>query len=416
MRYLFTLGTCLLLSAFGAYADEQQEGNVVTLSLSDAIATALQESPTYKGVIASARAAEGLTYQSGLWENPRLFGQTEEWPIEESFEESRYFFGISQIVPFPGKKRLDRAAARELELSRKETGKTARIELTRKVRIAFYQVLASEKLVEVSDSLLSLANSSVETAKERFGAGVSTAQEVLRAEVQAERVKNAQIRFQRNLEVARSGLALVMGEPDRKNIKLRGKLHEEVPEEVLNFDEQLVLKKHPKALAAEALLRQTTVLKERAKLEPYPDITFSVAGGRREITDETLVDFGFSIPIPILNSSKGQVLAASENERRAKSDLLQVQQTLKTQITNEIATLHQAAQQIKNYRERLIPQSEKALRLVQTGFREGEYGFNDLLDTQRTVAEAKIEYLQALFALNKSIAEVKSLTELSTSF
>ena len=207
-----------------------------------------------------------------------------------------------------------------------------------------------------------------------------------------------------------------MGEPDLKEIGIAGKLSEEIPKGLLEFDNEEVVRKHPKVLAAEALLRRSGALKERAQLEPYPDVTLSVAGGRREATDETLIDFGFSIPLPILNSSKGDVLAASENERKAKSDLQQVRQRLKTQLTNELETLKRANQQVRNYRDRLIPQSEKALHMVQAGFREGEYGFNDLLDTQRTVAEAKIEYLRTLFVLNRSIAEVKSLTEQKETF
>ena len=416
MKHILALVGGLLLFAWCVNAEVLQLDEKPALSLSDAIHAALEQNPRYQGIRSSARAAEGLTYQSGLWENPVLFGESEEWPTGESFEESRYIFGISQTVPFPGKKRLDRAAALKEEDSRKETSKSARIELIRRVRVAFYQVLASEKLVEVSEKLFSLANSSVETAKERLDAGVSTAQEVLRAEVQAQRVKNSKIGFERSLKVARSNLALAIGHPERTDIQVAGKLSEEIPKDLLNFDEEQILNQHPRVLAAEALVQRSIALKDRAELEPYPNITLSVAGGRREVNDETLVDFGFSIPLPILDSSKGNVLAASEDQRRAKSELTGVKQTLKTKLANKREMLQQTAEQVKNYRERLIPQSEKALRMVQTGFREGEYGFNDLLDTQRTVAEARIEYLRVLFALNKSIAEVKSLTVLNETF
>ncbi len=416
MKLVSTVVGCLFVFIYSSHAEVSGPETLETISLTEAIQKALKANPTYRSAVSNARAAEGLTYQSGLWENPVFFAEAEEYPPEDSFEESRYLLGLSQTVPFPGKKRLDRAAASEQELSRKSMSDSTRTDLIRRVRIAFYQVLAAEKLVDVSEQLLSLAKSSVETAKERLEAGVSTAQELLRAEVQAERVKNSKLSFERNLKVARAELALTMGEPDLKEIGVTGKLSEEIPEGLLVFDREKVFSSHPRVLAAEALLRRSGALKERAQLEPYPDITLSVSGGRREVDDETLIDFGFSIPLPILNSSKGEVLTASENERKAKSDLEQVKQRLKTQLANEIETLKQADQQVGNYRDRLIPQSEKALRMIQAGFREGEYGFNDLIDTQRTVAEAKIEYLRILFVLNKSIAEVRSLTEQKETF
>ena len=68
-----------------------------------------------------------------------------------------------------------------------------------------------------------------------------------------------------------------------------------------------------------------------------------------------------------------------------------------------------AAEQVANYRERILPKANEALRLVQRGFEEGKFGFIDLLDTQRTAAEVRLAYQQKLLELNVAQADIEAL-------
>ena len=67
-----------------------------------------------------------------------------------------------------------------------------------------------------------------------------------------------------------------------------------------------------------------------------------------------------------------------------------------------------AAEQVANYRERILPKANAALRLVQTGFEQGKFGFMDLLDTQRTAAEVRLAYQRKLLELNLAQAEIEA--------
>ncbi|MBP8305394.1 MAG: TolC family protein, partial [Phycisphaerae bacterium] len=44
---------------------------------------------------------------------------------------------------------------------------------------------------------------------------------------------------------------------------------------------------------------------------------------------------------------------------------------------------------------------------VRTGYEQGKFGFIDLLDTQRTAAEARLAYLQRLWEMNVAQAELE---------
>ena len=49
---------------------------------------------------------------------------------------------------------------------------------------------------------------------------------------------------------------------------------------------------------------------------------------------------------------------------------------------------------------------------MQSGFEEGKFGYTDLLDIQRTTAEARMIYQKKLFELNAARAEIESMTQM----
>ncbi len=107
-----------------------------------------------------------------------------------------------------------------------------------------------------------------------------------------------------------------------------------------------------------------------------------------------------------------------ENNRRhgrtwieAEAELHVVQQQLQREWANTQKRYRTAGEQVANYRQRILPKAEQALRLVQTGFEEGKFNFIDLVDTQRTTAEARLAYQKKLLELNVAQAELESLVK-----
>ena len=97
--------------------------------------------------------------------------------------------------------------------------------------------------------------------------------------------------------------------------------------------------------------------------------------------------------------------------REAEADVLATEQRLIAEWRSAAARYKAAAEQVAAYRDRISPKSEEALRLVQTGFEEGKFGFIDLLDTQRTTAEVRMLYQKKLFELNAARAELEAMTQ-----
>ena len=115
-----------------------------------------------------------------------------------------------------------------------------------------------------------------------------------------------------------------------------------------------------------------------------------------------------------MTAGKGKQQEARANVSVAEAELHAVQQQLQREWANARKRYRTAAEQVANYRERILPKAAEALRLVQTGFEQGKFNFIDLVDTQRTTAEARLAYQQKLLEMNIAQAELEALLQPQT--
>lgn len=121
------------------------------------------------------------------------------------------------------------------------------------------------------------------------------------------------------------------------------------------------------------------------------------------------MELRFSLPLPLFDRAKGRKQEARANVSIAESELTSIEQRLLREWRTASERFRAAVEQVASYRERILPKAEKALELVRGGFEQGKFGFIDLLDTQRTTAEARLAYQQKLLELNIAQAELEAL-------
>ena len=408
LAVLVVLGSRSALAAQGVVSVSTN-----ALTLPEAIEFALTNNPELRAAGARVDATAGRAFQAKLWSNPELELNAEDWPVSRrrGFSDAKQTIGIAQTLPFPGKKSLDKQiGGAGIKLSEAELA-LRRTELARDVKASFCRVLASEQLVVVFAQLVAVAASSAATAQKRVAAGAAAYQEQLRAEVQLDEARTKLTDFERDLAAARKDFATLLGRPELSGASLNGALAEQPDTRLLGDLTAERLAQHPSVNGAQANLDRARLESRRARLEPYPDVKLGVAGGRIGATDESIIQLGFSLPLPILDRGKGRQREARANVRVAEAELRAVQQQLQREWANARKRYHTAAEQVANYRERILPKASEALRLVQIGFEQGKFTFIDLVDTQRTSAEARLAYQQKLLELNVAQAELEALLQ-----
>lgn len=407
------VATLLMAAAgIGLLAAQTSAGtDIQRLTLDDAVQLALTANPALKASWARVTAAAGKAEQAPKWPNPELEWRSEEWPLgrRHGFSEAKQTLGLAQTLPYPGKKSLDKQLGgvavklAETELALRRT------EMVREVKTGFYHILAWERLLEVSTQLVALAESSAVTARRRVEAGAAPYQEQLRAEVQLEQARAEWVDAQREWALARQQWAMLLGRPQLTNATLTGMLAETPDDRLTSTPRPAWLEHHPSIMAARLWLEQARLGQRRARLEAYPDVKVSLAGGRLGETDEGIIELGFSLPLPLLNRGKGRQQEALAEVQVAEAELERVRQQLQVEWASAQQRYQTAAVHVARYREQILPKVEEALRLVQNGFEEGKFTFMDLLDTQRTSAEARRAYWQKVFELNAAHAALEAL-------
>jgi len=396
---------------FGATRESLASTN--SLTMNEAVRLALANNPSLRASSAELDAAAARALQARKWSNPELELAAEDWPLESGrgFADAKQTIGVAQTLPFPGKKSFDRRiGGAGVKLSGAELA-VRRTEIVRDVKAGFYRVLAAERMVEVSGKLAGVAEAAAATARKRVEAGAAAFQEQLRAEVQLEQGRSGRAEQERELAAARQALAVLLGRPELKTARLVGTLAETANAALLNADRGQWLPRHPSAAAAQVKVERAELEARRARLGKYPDVKLGVAGGRIGATDESIVQLGVAIPLPVLDRGKGREREANAQVELASAEREAVHQHLQREWSNARARYRTATEQVTRYRERILPRAEEALRLVQTGFEEGKFGFIDLLDTQRTTAEARLAYQEKLLELNIAQAELEALLQ-----
>jgi len=393
-------------------AEAGQPGVTDALTLEAAIQIATAQNPELRASSGRVEAAAGRAYQAKLWSNPELELATEDGPASggRAISDAKQTIGVVQELPFPGKKSLDRKiGSAGVRLSEAELA-LRRVELVRDVKAAFFQVLAAERLVEAAGELVKVAESSADTARKRVEAGATSDQEQLRAEIQLEQAKTDLVGFQREMVAARQAFVTLLGRPDLRDARLSGTLAESANTALLTQGPERWLANHPSTVGARTARDRAELELRRARLEPFPDAKLGVAGGREGGSERSsIVEFRVSLPLPLIDRAKGKKQEAQANVAIADAELTSIEQQLVREWGTTSQRYRAAIEQVTNYRERILPKADKALELVRGGFEQGKFDFIDLLDTQRTTAEARLAYQQKLLELNVAQAELEAL-------
>ena len=401
MKHVFCLSLILLYASDRASATD--------LTLDEAVNAALDHNPALLAARQRVAAATGAAIQARLWNNPVIELSAEDMPTDDlGLSRSKNLVGVSQTLPFPGKKSLDAHSAGQAVRVAESASRASELGVIRDVKIAYYRVLATDRRMVIAQQLVELAESLATTAAKRVEAGAAAAQEQLRAEIELERARAELANLRREQTEARQSLATLMGQPGNAEFALTGALSEAVELSTLAQTHDQLLRTQPRLAAAMAERERAEFELLRARLDSLPDVTLGVAGGREAASNEDIVEFRVSLPLPLFDHGQGRRREALAKSRMAGAELTATEYRLLQELVSLEARLRAAAEQVAAYRQRILPKAEEALRMVQGGFDAGKFGFIDLLDTQRTVAEARLAFQEKLLELNSAQAELEA--------
>ena len=144
------------------------------LSLADLESLALQRNPTLTQAAALIETSKGKAVQAGLYPNPTIGMEAEQINANRTAGEVRWFV-LQQEIVTAGKLRLSRAKYQQETYQAEIQAMAQQVRVVNSIQIAFYEVLASQRLIDLHRELLKNAQEAVKTTEQMLNVGQANA-------------------------------------------------------------------------------------------------------------------------------------------------------------------------------------------------------------------------------------------------
>ncbi|MBI2440900.1 MAG: TolC family protein [Lentisphaerae bacterium] len=379
------------------------------LTLRQALELALRHNPELAAAAHGVRAAEGNVRQAGALPNPDMEVTAEDVGGSSQPAAAQTTMRLSQTVELGGKRNKRREMARsEARLSGWDY-EAKRLDILTQTKKGFVDVLSAQEQLALAESVLILAEDVRKVASERVKAGKVPPLEETKAGVEVSLARITRDGVKRDLDTARKLLAATWGHTTPVFTEAAGAL--ESATDIPSLDRlSALLGQAPEVARWENQVLMSRQVLAQAKAERIPN--FEIGAGIRQYEENGVAAgiAGLSLPLPLFNRNAGAIAAAAHQANRVVYEQRAARLRAEAQLVEAYGRLETARAEALTIKTELLPSAQQAFEAVQTGYREGKFGYLEVLDTQRTFYEAKTNYLEVLAAYQKAAADVERLT------
>ena len=378
------------------------------VSVDELVQLAVGRNPRLGKATFAIDAAQGKYVQAGLYPNPVLAITGDElgdrqgpggiWAAPQFTQEivTGRKLSLSQAV---AAKEVDQAT---LTLLRE------RYSVVGSVRAAFYDLYALERRLAVLDELVKLAGEAVKTGQTLLDNKQIARLDLVQLEVELARFRSQAEAARRELPGARKRLAAVVGDP-RLPVGTATGPFEEVPPYDPERTLDTVLATHPEVRSARVGVERAQAAVRRAEVEPIPNLTLTSGYVRQNQnrSDDWLI--GVSAPIPVWNRNQGNIRTARAELGVAVQEVGRIENDLAERVATALRGYSAAVELAEQYRTDILPKAEETYKLSLEAFKGGQFEYLRVIQAQRAVAEARLEYNRALGDAWRAAAELSGL-------
>ena len=376
-----------------------------TLTLADLEQLATENNPTLAAALAKIESARGEQVQAGLYPNPVLGYHAMEMGNFDTVGQQGAF--ASQKFITGGKLGLDQAIA-DRKIAEADIRLQAQAQrVLSDVRVRFYDALVAQRRVELATELKQIGDNLVTASDKLLQGREGTENDLLQAEIRAEESCIGLENAVNEKREAWQRLATVLGLPCLEMKVLHGDLDANLPD--YNFEESclLVMQRNPEIEAARTRVERARIAIRRAEQEPVPDVDVMVSVRHNNITSYDVANVQVGMPIPVFNRNQGNIRSADAEWIYANRELQRIELDLRDRLAVTYRRYANARQQVKKYRDRILPRAKKSLDLVTNGYEQGQVEYLTLLIAQQTYIQVSLSYLDSLRELRAAASIIQ---------
>ncbi|MBX3639693.1 MAG: TolC family protein [Nitrosomonas sp.] len=398
--------------------DEDNHGHRI---LSALIAEALENNPEVLAAQREHDAARQRIAPAAALDDPMLEAGVANLPLASSpfnrDDMTMKMIGLSQRLPFPGKRglRRDIAAqdAQSVEYGYQETINR----VMRALKIAYFDLGLARATIQLTEKNKSILEDFLHLAEDHYTLGMGSQADVLKAQTQISRMLDELLRLGRDVPAIEADLIRALGRHDAGSMPDTTLV--QWPATPLNPESlhEAALMQRPQLKALQSIIARTEKETDLARKDYYPDLDVRLSYGQRSAmldgaSRPDMVGFSVAINLPVWRDSK---LAPRIAESLALRDqAIHLYQAQRNEITaglrQHTAAAEQSLKSIRLYQTTILPQALLTVESALAAYRVNRVDFLTLLDSQMTVFEYEINLVTAIANYNKALAEIAFIT------
>jgi outer membrane protein, heavy metal efflux system len=322
--------------------------------------------------------------------------------------------GVSQMLPYPGKRGLEREAASQEAESYRWIHEERRLELARMVKETWYQLYYIDRALQTLEDNLAAIDDIVALTETMYGVGRGIQQDVFKAHLERSRMLDMQIMLERQRTGRLAALNALLYRPADTPVNVPASIAlSALPVEAAGL-EDYAERHRPLLKSLRAQVSRGEAMQRLARRERYPDFTVSVEYMQREAAmgemGDDMYSVGLSFNLPVQRERRRAMAAEAGSEiRMGSAELNEARNVIRAGIADLLAQVEEGRQRVELYRDAIIPQAEMSLESAISAYQVGRADFMTLLDSQMTLFGYEQAYHDAIAEHEMALAQLEAL-------
>ena len=322
---------------------------------------------------------------------------------------------LQQGVPFPDKLRTKGAiVSREAQIAQAEVERIER-QITESVRLAYYEVWYATRAIAIIEESRDLVDDLAKVAEARYRSG-GTQQDVLRAQLEIDRLDDQIVQLTKQLEMSQADLAALLQQP----VSLLPQATEElgIADAPMQLDALISQAEqcNPSLRGLAAEIQRDRQKQRLACLQQYPDfmvgLNWGIVSDNHDVispvangNDNLSITFGTTLPIWREKINAG-VREASRRTSSTQQRLEAERDEIYGRLRRLLAQADSLVEQTDIYEDRIIPRTEDTLKLAIADYRGERTDFFTLIETYRELLMFETQLARINASLAGAIAQI----------
>ena len=406
------------LGKLAALLDEHHppETSGPAMNLEDVERVALARNPEIEVAARQVAIVQAHVPTAGALDDPIAMYRGWGVPLQQpwNYNPAQNMFSISQTLPGTGKRALRSSVAESDVAVAKAQLEQVRLEVQVRVRKAFDDMLLAQEELQIHDQHVAIARQAIEAARIKYAVGKVPQQDILKAQVALTQLAEHMIRFDQDSDLARARLNTLLGRDPDAPLNVRGEYAVMAALPAAQALEDVALHSRPDLVMAREAAERSNTEQALAKKAYVPD--FTVSGGYMLMPPTSAMRNNYmvegSMNLPWVNRRKhdAEIAEATAKATEQDAELTALRNAAFGQVQEALVQARAAQRFALLYHDELLPQAEATLQSSVIAYENDKTDFLDLLDSQMSVIDIDLAWLQATADFDTRLADLELAT------